>query len=75
LRALSGGRRDRLQTPVRSVAGAAFCAFATAGFSGFWARTNGEQTKAAATARIELTNRLRIQNSPCGSDSSPLCFL
>src|SRR2546430_2133157 len=52
LRALSGGRRDRLHTPVRSVAGAAAWAFAAPDaapdFSAFCARIKNEKASTPA---------------------------
>src|SRR5258708_26312950 len=60
---LSGARRERLQTPLKSVAGAAFCGLATPGFSAVCANKMDEQTS-VATAMIELTSRLRILKTP-----------
>ena len=68
LRALSGARRDRLQTPLKSVVGADFCGFATPAFSVVCANKMDEQTS-AAIATIELTSRLRILKLPGVSDS------
>src|SRR6266851_310209 len=63
LRALSGARRDRLQTPLKSVVGAVFCAFVTPGFSAVCANITDAQAS-AAIATIELTSRLRILKTP-----------
>jgi hypothetical protein len=60
---LSGARRDRLQTPLKSVDGAVFCAFVMPGFSAVCANKMDEQTS-AAIATIEPTSRLRIRKTP-----------
>src|SRR6267143_4065014 len=62
-RALSGARRDRLHTPVRSFVEVAVWAFAAPGFCEVWASTTDKEAS-ATTARIGPIKRLRILKLP-----------
>src|SRR6267378_1913940 len=62
-RALSGARRDRLHTPVRSFVEVAVWAFAAPGFCEVWA-TATDKEASATTARIGPIKRLRILKLP-----------